>query len=107
MKKILGAVTLTLFLSACDDGALIDPQKQIGPNPELPQAQNFFMPPMQVPEATPWKTGEMPKVAEGLKIEKIADNLQHPRQVLVLPNNDVLVAESNGTPKPKISSPVS
>ncbi|QCP59562.1 sorbosone dehydrogenase family protein [Pantoea sp. SO10] len=100
MKHLLSAVAIAMLLSACDDGALIDPQKQIGANPELPQAQNFFMPPMQVPEGTPWKADEMPKVADGLKIEKIADNLQHPRQVLVLPNNDVLVAESNGTPKP-------
>lgn len=53
-----------------------------------------------MPEGTPWKAGEMPKVADGLKIEKIADNLQHPRQVYVLPNNDVLVAESNGPAKP-------
>ncbi len=59
-----------------------------------------MVPPMQVPKGVPWKNGEMPKVAEGLKIEKIADKLQHPRQVYVLPNNDILVAESNGTPKP-------
>lgn len=98
--KTLLALTLTALLAGCDDGALVDPQKQIGPNPELPQAQNFFMPPMQVPEGTPWKAGEMPKVADGLKIEKIAENLQHPRQVYVLPNNDVLVAESNGPAKP-------
>jgi len=55
---------------------------------------------MQVPEGVPWKQGEMPKVAQGLKIEKIAENLRHPRQVLTLPNGDVLVAESNGPAKP-------
>ncbi|MFA1237657.1 sorbosone dehydrogenase family protein [Serratia odorifera] len=94
------AVSLAVLLTGCDDGATLDPQKQIGPNPELPQAKNFLMPPMQVPEGVPWKTGEMPKVAEGLKIEKIADGLMHPRQVYVLPNNDVLVAEANGPAKP-------
>ncbi|MCE0492084.1 sorbosone dehydrogenase family protein [Pantoea sp. Mb-10] len=100
MKPMLSVIALAVLLSGCDDGARLDPQKQIGPNPELPQAQNFLMPPMQVPEGVAWKAGEMPKVAQGLKIEKIADQLQHPRQVLVLPNNDVLVAESNGQPKP-------
>ncbi|WP_343463093.1 sorbosone dehydrogenase family protein [Pantoea sp.] len=100
MKPMLSVIALAVLLSGCDDGAKLDPQKQIGPNPELPQAQNFLMPPMQVPEGVAWKAGEMPKVAQGLKIEKIADQLQHPRQVLVLPNNDVLVAESNGQPKP-------
>ncbi|HEI8865027.1 TPA: sorbosone dehydrogenase family protein [Serratia odorifera] len=94
------AVSLAVLLAGCDDGATLDPQKQIGPNPELPQAKNFLMPPMQVPEGVPWKAGEMPKVAEGLKIEKIADGLMHPRQVYVLPNNDVLVAEANGPAKP-------
>lgn len=99
-KQTLIAVALTALLAGCDSSAQLDPQKQIGPNPELPEAKNFFMPPMQVPEGVPWKQGEMPKVAQGLKIEKIAENLRHPRQVLTLPNGDVLVAESNGPAKP-------
>lgn len=99
-KQTLIAVALTALLAGCDSGAQLDPQKQMGPNPELPEAKNFFMPPMQVPEGVPWKQGEMPKVAQGLKIEKIAENLKHPRQLLTLPNGDVLVAESNGPAKP-------
>lgn len=99
-KHTLIAMALTAFLAGCDSGAQLDPQKQTGPNPELPEAKNFFMPPMQVPEGVPWKQGEMPKVAQGLKIEKIAENLKHPRMVLALPNGDVLVAESNGPAKP-------
>jgi len=99
-KQTLIAIALTALLAGCDSGAQLDPQKQTGPNPELPEAKNFFMPPMQVPEGVPWKQGEMPKVAQGLKIEKIAENLRHPRQVLTLPNGDVLVAESNGPAKP-------
>ncbi|WP_239952208.1 sorbosone dehydrogenase family protein [Pantoea sp. Z09] len=99
-KPTLIALALTALLAGCDSGAQLDPQKQTGPNPELPEAKNFFMPPMQVPEGVPWKQGEMPKVAQGLKIEKIAENLKHPRQVLTLPNGDVLVAESNGPAKP-------
>ena len=103
MKKfntVLTAAILSALLAGCDNGAQLDPQKQIGPDPELPQAKNFLMPPMQVPEGAAWKQGEMPKVAEGLKIEKIADGLMHPRQVYVLPNNDILVAESNAPAKP-------
>lgn len=99
-KQTLIAMALTALLAGCDSGAQLDPQKQTGPNPELPEAKNFFMPPMQVPEGVPWKQGEMPKVAQGLKIEKIAENLKHPRQVLTLPNGDVLVAEANGPAKP-------
>lgn len=99
-KQTLIAMALTALLAGCDSGAQLDPQKQTGPNPELPEAKNFFMPPMQVPEGVPWKQGEMPKVAQGLKIEKIAEDLKHPRQVLTLPNGDVLVAEANGPAKP-------
>ena len=98
------ALTLTvlsaLVLAGCNDDASIDPAKQTGPNPELPKAQNFLLPPMKVPEGVPWKAGEMPKVAAGLKIEKIAEGLKHPRQVYTLPNGDVLVVEGNA-PKDK------
>lgn len=99
-QQSLIALTMMALLAGCDTGATIDPQKQIGANPELPEAKNFMVPPMQVPEGAPWKNGEKPTVAQGLKIEKIADHLQHPRQVYVLPNNDILIAESNGMPKP-------
>lgn len=98
-KRALLAITLATVLSSCDDKAQIDPQKQMGANPELPKAQNFLLPPMKVPEATSWKSGEMPKVAQGLKIEKIAEGLKHPRQIYVLPNNDILIAEANGPTK--------
>lgn len=98
--KTLLTVAFVALLSGCDEGASIDPQQQTGPDPVLPEAQNFLLPPMQVPEGVPWKEGEMPTVADGLQIEKVADGLEHPRQVYVLPNNDVLVAESNGPPKP-------
>lgn len=102
VNRSLLAGAIVALLASCDQGAAIDPQKQMGANPELPQAQNFLLPPMQVPEGVPWQDGEKPQVAQGLKIEKIAEGLMHPRQVYVLPNNDVLVAESNGTPKPTL-----
>ncbi|MBU9814936.1 sorbosone dehydrogenase family protein [Rahnella sp. C60] len=104
-QRALLALTLVALLSSCDDSSQIDPKKQTGADPELPKAQNFLLPPMKVPQGIPWKNGEMPKVADGLKIEKIAEGLKHPRQVYVLPNNDVLVAESNGPAKKLIFRP--
>lgn len=101
---VLMAVAASLALTACDDGAKIDPARQTGPNPEMPEAQNFLVPPMQVPEGTPWKEGEKPKVAGGLKIEKIASDLLHPRQLYTLPNGDILVVEGSG-PKAPTSQP--
>lgn len=94
------AVSITLVISGCDDGAKIDPARQTGANPELPAAQNFLIPPMQVPAGAAWKEGEKPKVAEGLNIEKIADGLQHPRQLYTLPNGDILVVEGSGPKAP-------
>ncbi|MCU5775529.1 sorbosone dehydrogenase family protein [Erwiniaceae bacterium BAC15a-03b] len=101
MNRITGVIlTLPLLLTACDDGAKVAPEQQTGASPVLPEAQNFLLPPMQVPEGTPWKQGETPKVADGLKIEKVADGFLHPRQLYVLPNNDILVVEANGPAKP-------
>lgn len=94
------AVSITVVISGCDDGAKIDPSRQTGANPELPAAKNFLIPPMQVPAGATWKEGEKPKVAEGLNIEKIADGLQHPRQLYTLPNGDILVVEGSGPKAP-------
>lgn len=100
IKLIALSLSSALLLAGCDDGSRLDPTKQIGADPQLPEAKNFLLPPMQVPKGVAWKEGETPKVAEGLKIEKIADGLKHPRQVYVLPNNDILVVEANGPGSP-------
>ena len=96
---------LATSLTACSEKAEYDPAEQSGANPPLPAAHNFFAPPMQVPKYVGWKGGEAPKVAPGLKIEKIADGLKHPRQVYTLPNGDVLVAESNSPNEEAVTTP--
>ncbi|QHM72373.1 PQQ-dependent sugar dehydrogenase [Mixta intestinalis] len=107
MKKplLLIAITSALLLSGCDEQASVDPESQVGPNPVLPKAQDFLLPPMQVPKGVAWKAGETPTVASGLRITKVADGLMHPRQVYVLPNNDVLVVEANSPGTEPISMP--
>ena len=60
---------------------------------------------MQVPDGVGWKQGQTPKVAAGLKIEKIAGGLKHPRQLYVLPNDDVLVVEANGPGTEPVTTP--
>jgi glucose/arabinose dehydrogenase len=49
---------------------------------------------MRLARVVGWKEGEAPTVAQGLKIEALAQNLQHPRSLYVLPNGDILVVES-------------
>src|SRR5258708_16903266 len=90
------ALALVAALGGCDEKASLEAAQQSGNAPPLPRAQDFLLPPMQVPTGVGWTQGQTPKVAPGLKIEKIASGLMHPRQVYVLPNGDVLVAASNG-----------
>ncbi|WP_085396389.1 sorbosone dehydrogenase family protein [Raoultella sp. YJ] len=99
------AFALAAVLSGCDEKAKLTPDQQIGPDPLLPKAQDFLVPPMQVPSGVGWKSGMAPKVAAGLKIENIASGLMHPRQVYVLPNDDVLVVESNSPGSEPLTTP--
>jgi len=92
-----------LSLAACGGPKPIDPRRQIGPNPYLPDIHQYLMPPMHVPKITPWG-GATPTVAPGLQIQALASGLKNPRSVYVLPNGDVLVAETGG-PKAPINRP--
>ena len=100
------ALALAVVLAGCSGESLfLEPTQQSGESPPLPKAQDFLVPPMQVPTGVGWAQGQAPKVAPGLKIEKIASGLMHPRQVYVLPNGDVLIAESNGPGTEAVTTP--
>ncbi|WP_322033825.1 sorbosone dehydrogenase family protein [Paraburkholderia sp. J76] len=105
LKTGVLAATIACMAAACEDRAQYDPSQQAGSNPPMPGAHAFLSPPMQVPKFTGWRNGNTPKVAAGLKIEKIAADLVHPRQVYVLPNGDILVAESNSPNKEAVTTP--
>ncbi|MCI3206386.1 MULTISPECIES: sorbosone dehydrogenase family protein [Pandoraea] len=104
-RVVTCALAASIALAACSEKATYDPVQQSGPNPPMPKAQNFLVPPMQVPDGTGWRDGEAPSVAAGLRVEKIAGGLLHPRQLLTLPNGDVLVVESNGPGTEPVTSP--
>jgi glucose/arabinose dehydrogenase len=99
------AFALVAVLAACGDEAQLTPVQQAGGNPPLPQPRNFLVPPEQVPTGAGWAQGQTPAVAAGLRIEKIASGLMHPRQLLVLPNGDVLVVESNSPGTETVTTP--
>jgi len=99
------SMAVALCVAGCNEHAAYDSQHQAGANPPLPGPRNFFTPPMQVPKHVGWKSGEAPKVADGLKIENIASGLEHPRQVLALPNGDILVAESSSPQEEPVTTP--
>jgi len=71
----------------------------IGGAPNIPDAKAQTIPTLKMPTARGWKAGETPTAAAGLQVNAFAENLDHPRWIYVLPNNDVLVAEAIGTPR--------
>ncbi|MBZ9872829.1 sorbosone dehydrogenase family protein [Mesorhizobium sp. BR1-1-9] len=94
----------TLGTAGCSDDAA-DPSTQIGPNPNLPEIQQYLFPPMHLASVVGWKKDETPKVAQGLRIHALATGLQHPRSLYVLPNGDMLVVESKAPPEPSANRP--
>ncbi|SPJ33771.1 PQQ-dependent sugar dehydrogenase [Kushneria phyllosphaerae] len=94
------ATPLAMALLAGTTGALAD-TPQFGANPDLPEPQRGLLPNMGVPEQAPWNDLK-PTVPEGYTITEIASDLKIPRQTLVLPNGDILVAEGSGGHAPKL-----
>ncbi|HUR41971.1 MAG TPA: sorbosone dehydrogenase family protein [Verrucomicrobiae bacterium] len=70
-------------------------EQGFGPDPRLPPPDESAIPVVHVPVATGWPSGARPQAAPGLTLTQFAGGLEHPRWVYVLPNGDVLVAESN------------
>jgi glucose/arabinose dehydrogenase len=66
-----------------------------GPTPQLVAPQSSLVPTVRPAKAVGWMAGEKPSPASGLKINAFVGGLDHPRWLYVLPNGDVLVAESN------------
>ena len=97
---------LGLGLAGCNDEKF-DTQSQIGPNPQLPEPQQYLFPPMHLADVVGWQEGEAPKVAQGLSIKAMASDLAHPRSIYVLPNGDILVIESQGPGVEPVTRPKS
>lgn len=93
-----------LCLAGCNDRSG-DPKAQIGANPQLPDIQQYLLPPMHIARIVGWKKDETPAVAQGLQVKAFATNLQHPRSLYVLPNGDVLVVESKAPKAAGIKRP--
>lgn len=74
-----------------------------GPNPKLPEPEKNLIPTVNVAPVDVWKGDEKPVAPAGFTVTAYARNLDHPRWLYVLPNGDVLVAETNAPPKPEDS----
>ncbi len=101
---VMGAVMLLVggcFLLGMGDRATLTVAQGTGPSPTLPPPNKTLLPTVDIAPAIGWPAGARPTPAPGLAVTAFADGLDHPRWLYVLPNGDVLVAESNAPPKPE------
>ncbi|MBE0402520.1 PQQ-dependent sugar dehydrogenase [Halomonas citrativorans] len=93
--------TPLVFMLAASSANAFDVEQPFGPNPTLPEPQRGLLPDMTVPEPAEWGD-RLPTVPEGYTITRIASDLKVPRQTIMLPNGDILVAEGSGGNAPAL-----
>ena len=91
--RALTTLSVALLLSAC--GGEAETTLDRGPDPKLPDPQRGLLPSMKIAEPAEWGD-QKPTVPDGFSVTAIATDLKIPRQTLVLPNGDILVAEGRG-----------
>ena len=91
--RTFGATAVILALAAC--GTSEPGIDQTGATPDLPAQRETLIPPIKIATPQGWN-GEKPLAPKGFAVTALATNLKVPRQTLVLPNGDILVAEGSG-----------
>jgi glucose/arabinose dehydrogenase len=84
-----------LAIGGCGEIATLTVAQGTGASPVLPAPNKTLLPTVNIARATGWPTGATPQAATGTRVAAFATGLDHPRWMLVLPNGDVLVAETN------------
>ena len=97
---IFAAAALSV-LAGCGDKSTLPAGAGIGPAPQLPAPKSSLIPTVDIAPAKGWPEGGKPRAAQGLEVQALAHGLDHPRWLYVLPNGDVLVAESNKPQTPE------
>ena len=103
LARLLAVTLACLVLTSCGDEATLPVAAGTGPDPELPPPVQTILPTVVLAHAIGWPDGVEPKAASGLAVKAFATGLAHPRWLYVLPNGDVLVAESSAPPQPGLS----
>jgi glucose/arabinose dehydrogenase len=104
MTRYTNALLLPLVavgLAGCLEEAKLQVADGTGPDPKLPPPNKTLLPTVNIAEIKGWADGAKPTPAQGLEVVSFASGLDHPRWVYVLPNGDVLVAESDAPPQPE------
>lgn len=105
MRKLIPASIVIAFslqgLTACGEMASLPETAGTGAQPALPAPNHTLLPTVNIARASGWPEGAAPTPAAGLAVQAFATKLDHPRWLYVLPNGDVLVAETNAPPRPE------
>jgi glucose/arabinose dehydrogenase len=98
---VLVSLGVAIALAGCGDTATLPISAGMGPTPRLPPPHETLLPTVHIAPAQGWSDGARPIAGNGLAVSAYATGLDHPRWLHVLPNGDVLVAETNAPPKPE------
>ncbi len=99
--SILASLALAAMVGGCMESARLPLSSTVGPDPTLPAPEHSALPTVHIAPAKPWPDGTKPVAASGAAVNAFAAGLVHPRWIYVLPNGDVLVAETNAPPRPE------
>lgn len=103
LALLITLATAMTALTACGESSTLQVSDGTGPSPKLPEPNKTLVPTVNIAKAVGWPAGAKPVAAPGTQVAAFAENLDHPRWLYVLPNGDVLVAETNSPPKPEDS----
>ena len=96
-----GLIAAALLAAACAEMSRLPPGADVGPRPTIAEPVHRWLPTLQVAPAIGWPAGGKPRAAGGFEVRAFAEGLTHPRNLIVLPNGDVLVAETNAPERPE------
>ena len=99
MSRYACLALAALSLAACNPAP--NPSLEYGSAPTLPEPKRGLMPQMVIADPAAWGD-RLPVVPKGFEVRAIATDLAIPRQTLLLPNGDILVAEGRGGKAPKL-----
>src|SRR5690242_11032394 len=92
---IVVIVAAALFYLSRPDKARLSVDAVTGRLPQITKPRDQIVPTVEIADAAGWPAGKQPVAAQGLAVNAFARGLDHPRWLTVLPNGDVLVAETN------------
>ncbi|WLG52503.1 sorbosone dehydrogenase family protein [Pseudomonas sp. FP1742] len=97
--QLVFIIALAGGLAACGETSSLQVSDGTGPSPKLPEPNKTLIPTVNIAPAIGWPQGKKPVAAAGTQVVAFAEGLEHPRWLYVLPNGDVLVAETNAPAK--------